>query len=294
MAIAICFRLLWQTVRLPRSRTVAKTGNRMAAITATMALASDANGIPVASTTSATELGYVTGVTSAIQTQINSKQATGNYVTALTGDVVASGPGSASASIQAGSVTALKLATGAVDLTGTKVTGTLPVGSGGTNSTTALSNNRVMQSSGGKIVEAAALTASRALASDVNGIPVATATTTTELGYVAGVTGAIQAQFDALTNPTFLIKTASYTAQARDNIIADTTGGAFTITLPASPVLGSTIKILDGGGVASVNAITVNANGLKILGGTSDLTIDVDGSRTILLYYNSSRGWILA
>lgn len=45
-------------------------------ITASRALASDANGLPVAATTTSTELGYVNGVTSAIQTQINSKQAT--------------------------------------------------------------------------------------------------------------------------------------------------------------------------------------------------------------------------
>ena len=42
-----------------------------------------------------TELSYVKGVTSAIQTQLNAKQATGNYITALTGDATASGPGSA-------------------------------------------------------------------------------------------------------------------------------------------------------------------------------------------------------
>lgn len=46
-----------------------------------------------------TELGYVSGVTSSIQTQFSGKQATGNYITALTGDVSASGPGSATATL---------------------------------------------------------------------------------------------------------------------------------------------------------------------------------------------------
>lgn len=78
----------------------------------------------------------------------------------------------------------------------------IPVADGGTNSTTALNNNRVMQSSGGAVVEAAAITASRALASDANGIPVASATTATELGYVNGVTSAIQTQINAkVTGP---------------------------------------------------------------------------------------------
>jgi hypothetical protein len=47
-----------------------------AAITADSAVASDAHGQLVASATTAIELGYVSGVTSAIQTQLNGKQAT--------------------------------------------------------------------------------------------------------------------------------------------------------------------------------------------------------------------------
>ncbi|MGH3577463.1 MAG: hypothetical protein ACRDU0_07900, partial [Mycobacterium sp.] len=63
--------------------------------TASTALATDSNKKVVSSSTTDVELGYVHGVTSAIQTQINGKQATGSYLTALTGDATASGPGSA-------------------------------------------------------------------------------------------------------------------------------------------------------------------------------------------------------
>jgi hypothetical protein len=56
----------------------------LAAITAARALASDANGLPVASATTATELGYVSGVTNSIQPQINAKiTAAGDTVTGL-------------------------------------------------------------------------------------------------------------------------------------------------------------------------------------------------------------------
>lgn len=76
----------------------------------------------------------------------------------------------------------------------------LPINKGGTNSTTALNNNRVMRSSGGAIVEAAAITAARALKSDANGLPVhfdtATEPSLTELSYVKGVTSAIQTQLN--------------------------------------------------------------------------------------------------
>ncbi len=59
-------------------------------------------------------------------------------------------------------------------------------------------NNRLVINDGsGVMTDATAITASRALASDANGIPVAVATTATELGYVNGVTSAIQTQLDA-------------------------------------------------------------------------------------------------
>jgi hypothetical protein len=55
--------------------------------------------------------------------------------------------------------------------------GLLPISQGGTNSTAALTNSKVMHSSAGAIVESA--------------------TTSTELGYLSGVTSAIQTQLDA-------------------------------------------------------------------------------------------------
>lgn len=118
-----------------------------------------------------------------------------NVATAVTpsGDVTISNSGVTA--IGSGKVTNAMLA-GSIDLT-SKVTGTLPVANGGTNSATALNNNRVMKSSGSAIVEAAAITASRALISDANGIPTHATTTSTEIGYVNGVTSAIQTQLDA-------------------------------------------------------------------------------------------------
>jgi hypothetical protein len=53
--------------------TSAQVIDDVAAITAARALISDANGIPTHSATTSIELGYVSGVTSAIQTQLNNK-----------------------------------------------------------------------------------------------------------------------------------------------------------------------------------------------------------------------------
>lgn len=82
---------------LNNNRIIVSSGGSIVeavAITANRALASNASGIPVASVTTDTELAFVSGVTSSIQTQLNGKQATGNYITALTGDATATGPGS--------------------------------------------------------------------------------------------------------------------------------------------------------------------------------------------------------
>lgn len=165
-------------------------------------------------------------------TTFNNKQTAGNYITALTGDITATGPGSVSATLAtvngnvgsfgsstsipsftvndkglvtaasgnvviapAGTLTGTTLASNVVSSSLTSV-GTISSGTwngsvidiahGGTNSSTALNNNRIMQSSGGAIVEAPAITASRALKSDANGIPVASTATAASIDALSG------------------------------------------------------------------------------------------------------------
>lgn len=65
------------------SASAAITLTKLAATTASRALVSDGSGYIVASATTATEIGHVAGVTSAIQTQINNKQPLDATLTAL-------------------------------------------------------------------------------------------------------------------------------------------------------------------------------------------------------------------
>jgi hypothetical protein len=83
--------------------------------------------------------------------------------------------------------------------------------------------------------------------------------------------------------PDWQLKTANYTAINNDAILADTTGGSFTITLPASPSLGDVINIADGGDFFT-NPLTVARNGQTIENDTTDLIIDVSGVITTLIY----------
>lgn len=109
-------------------------------VTPSRAVATDANGLPVASTTTDTELGYVNGVTSAIQTQLNGKEPTltkGNLtestssvltITGGTGAVIGSGTTiqvASAASGVAGVVTA-----GTQTITGAKTFETQLIGKG--------------------------------------------------------------------------------------------------------------------------------------------------------------------
>ncbi len=74
------------------------------ALTASKAVVTDASGVLTTASPSTTEVNYLVGVSALIQTQLDGKQPTGSYITALTGDGTASGPGSAVFTIGANKV----------------------------------------------------------------------------------------------------------------------------------------------------------------------------------------------
>ena len=78
-------------------------------------------------------------------------------------------------------------------------------------------------------------------------------------------------------------KTSNYTAVNGDYLIADTSGGAFTITLPASPSTGNSVTIADGDSFYT-NNLTIARNGSTIEGNSLDLVIDVPSLIVTLLY----------
>lgn len=88
-------------------------------------------------------------------------------------------------------------------------------------------------------------------------------------------------------------KTTTYTAVAGDRLECDTSGGAFTVTLPASPSSGDRIGFCDGnassttGGFAT-NALTVARNGNTINGEAANLTVTTRGASFVLEYTNST------
>ena len=99
-----------------------------------------------------------------------------------------------------------------------------------------------------------------------------------------GPTGATGAQ--GILQP-WSLKTSNYTATNNDRIIADTSAGTFTITLPATPSAGNSISICDGDDFYT-NNLTVGRNGSTIEGASEDLIIDVRGVNVEFVYDGST------
>src|SRR6056297_598852 len=81
----------------------------------------------------------------------------------------------------------------------------------------------------------------------------------------------------------YTTQTANYTATEGEGIIADTSGGSFTVTLPSSPAEGDVVVVADGDDW-STNNLTVARNGSTIEGAAEDLTLDVGAISVSFIY----------
>jgi hypothetical protein len=86
-------------------------------------------------------------------------------------------------------------------------------------------------------------------------------------------------------------KTASFTAVSGNGYFVNTTSGAITVTLPATPSAGNIVSVSDYNGTASTNAITLARNGSNINGDASDYIITKADSAVTLVYVDATVGW---
>ena len=85
----------------------------------------------------------------------------------------------------------------------------------------------------------------------------------------------------------FSTVTGATTATAGSGYLADTSAGAFTITLPASPAAGARVVVADATGDWQTNNVTLGRNGNTIEGATEDLVLDVSDLIVTMLYTGS-------
>jgi hypothetical protein len=125
------------------------------------------------------------------------------------------------------------------------------------------------------LTKLAALTADRAVISDGSGFLISSSVTSTEVGYLSGVTSSIQAQLDSKA-PGFVFSSISSNTNAATGTtyLTDSSGGAFTVTLPAPSTSGEFVRIKTNAS-ALAEPITVAPNSTEnIDGSNSNVTMD--------------------
>jgi len=86
-------------------------------------------------------------------------------------------------------------------------------------------------------------------------------------------------------------KTAGFTAVSGTGYFVNTSSGAITVTLPATPSSGNIVSVSDYNGTASTNAITIARNGSNINGDASDYIITKADSAVTFVYVDGTVGW---
>src|SRR5210317_810071 len=88
-------------------------------------------------------------------------------------------------------------------------------------------------------------------------------------------------------------KTAGFTAVSGNGYFVNTTSGAVTVTLPATPSAGDIVSIADYAGTAATNNITIARNGSNFEGGTSNGQIIINRQSKTFVYVDGTQGWVV-
>ena len=87
------------------------------------------------------------------------------------------------------------------------------------------------------------------------------------------------------------IKTATFTAANGEGYFANTSGGAFTMNLPAGSA-GAIVSVVDYTNTFQTNALTISPNGSEKIGGTAGVVVlNTEGQSVTFVYVDGTEGW---
>jgi len=101
------------------------------------------------------------------------------------------------------------------------------------------------------------------------------------------------AQLAAAGGITWSTRTANFTAAAGNGYFVDTSGGAITSLLPASPMIGDQVRLLDAASTFGTNNLVVGRNGQLIMGLNEDMTVSTTYASVQLIFAGATYGWRL-
>jgi hypothetical protein len=89
------------------------------------------------------------------------------------------------------------------------------------------------------------------------------------------------------------VKTSGFTAVSGVGYFVNTTAGAITVTLPASPSAGDVVAVKDYANTWDTNNLTLGRNGSNIGGAALDSIISTEGLAVTLVYVDATKGWLV-
>jgi len=89
------------------------------------------------------------------------------------------------------------------------------------------------------------------------------------------------------------VKTGDFTAVAGTGYFVNTTSGAITVTLPASPAAGAVVAVKDYANTFDTNNVTLGRNGSNIGGVAADANLTTEGLAVTLVYVDATQGWLV-
>jgi len=87
-------------------------------------------------------------------------------------------------------------------------------------------------------------------------------------------------------------KTATFSAVSGNGYFCNTSGGAFTVNLPAGSA-GAIVSLADYAATWQTNNLTISPNGSEKIGSVNaDVTLSTEGQSVTFVYVDSTQGWI--